>query len=246
MSAYSAFWNYSSGNQLLAMWQLTERGLPVGPIATFRAWQDKGRYVKKGQKAIELCMPVTRKFERENAETGEKEVGQFRRFIFKRNWFALSQTDGDTYIPDPIPAWDRTQALSTLGVTEIPFQMTNGNVQGYAQEMSIAVNPLAAMPDKTTFHELGHVMLGHTMEGHSLDTEATPRNLKEVEAESVALICLESLGLTGAEFCRGYIQSWKAEIPERSAQKIFNAADKILKAGRMVEHDGTEDRQDYD
>ena len=47
------------------------------------------------------------------------------------------------------------------------------------------------------------------------------------------MLCLESLGLDGAEYCRGYIQSWLAgaEIPERSAQKIFHAADQILKAG---------------
>jgi hypothetical protein len=39
--------------------------------------------------------------------------------------------------------------------------------------------------------------------------------------------------MDGAEFCRGYIQNWLAgaEIPERSAQRIFAAADKILKAG---------------
>jgi hypothetical protein len=57
--------------------------------------------------------------------------------------------------------------------------------------------------------------------------------LKEVEAESVALLCLESLGMDGAEYCRGYTQNWLqgATIPERSAQRIFSAADKILKAG---------------
>jgi hypothetical protein len=54
-----------------------------------------------------------------------------------------------------------------------------------------------------------------------------------VEAESVALLCLESLGMDGTEYCRGYIQNWLsgATIPERSAQRIFSAADKILKAG---------------
>jgi hypothetical protein len=49
------------------------------------------------------------------------------------------------------------------------------------------------------------------------------------------------LGLDGAEFCRGYIQNWlrggsefNAEaIPEKSAQKIFRAADQIIRAGRF-------------
>jgi hypothetical protein len=100
------------------------------------------------------------------------------------------------------------------------------------------------MPDKTTFHELAHVVLGHTEARTLNDGDTLPRSLKEAEAESVAQICLESLGLPGARFCRAYIQSWLegAEIPERSAQRIFSAADRILKAGRRGNdaqgHDG--------
>ena len=91
------------------------------------------------------------------------------------------------------------------------------------------------MPDKTTFHELAHVVLGHTESATMNDGDTLPRSLKEAEAESVALICLESLSLPGAEYCRRYIQNWLsgAEIPERSAQRIFKAADSILKAGRQ-------------
>jgi hypothetical protein len=98
----------------------------------------------------------------------------------------------------------------------------------------VAISPLAALPHKTLFHELAHVELGHTAEADFNDTEHTPRNLREAEAEAVALILCESLQLEGAEYCRGYIQNWlKGDtIPEKSAQKIFGAADRILKAGR--------------
>ena len=53
------------------------------------------------------------------------------------------------------------------------------------------------------------------------------------EAEAVALLCCESLGLPGAEYSRGYIQSWGQgqAFSERSAQRIFHAADQILRAG---------------
>jgi len=72
------------------------------------------------------------------------------------------------------------------------------------------------------------------------DTEQTPRNLREVEAESVALLCCEALGSEGADYARGYIQTWLYRgigynadaIHEKSAQKIFRAADQILRAGR--------------
>jgi hypothetical protein len=154
----------------------------------------------------------------------------------------LAQTDGEPYQPVAVPAWGRARALSTLNVEEIPFEMMNGNCQGYARGRQIAINPLAQMPAKTTFHELAHVELGHTSEAVH-DSETLPRNLKEVEAECVALLCLESLGMDGAEYCRGYIQSWLQgdNIPERSAQRIFATADKILKAG-IVKNDGEEVR----
>ena len=92
---------------------------------------------------------------------------------------------------------------------------------------------IAALPLRTAFHELAHVVLGHTTEGDVNDGEALARNIREVEAEAVALICCESLGLDGSEYCRGYIQDWLSggSIPERSAQRIFRAADQILRAG---------------
>ena len=59
MQAYSAFHHYSLGNQLLALFECNARGIEPGPINTFLAWKELGRYVKKGERAITLCMPVT-------------------------------------------------------------------------------------------------------------------------------------------------------------------------------------------
>src|SRR5260370_650154 len=145
MDAYSAFWNYSVGNQILALVQCQLRGIQPGPINTFPKWQALGRVVKRGERALILCMPLTRK--RRNDES----------------------TDND-----------------------------------------------------------------------QLHEEQTPRNLREVEAEAVALLCCEALGLDGVDYARGYIQNWLYQgigydaeaIPEKSAQKIFRAADQILRAGR--------------
>ena len=84
------------------------------------------------------------------------------------------------------------------------------------------------------FHELAHVLLGHTSEGQQADGDLTPRNLRECEAEAVALLCWAALELPGLDQCRGYIQAWWGqgyEIPERSAQRILKTADQILKAG---------------
>jgi antirestriction protein ArdC len=242
MKAYTLFHNYSLGNQLLALFQATERNIPLGPIASFNRWKELGRWVKKGEKAITLCMPIIckRTEKGEDGHQSETEI-TFKRFVFKRNWFMLSQTDGAEYLPPAIPAWNRARALTALNVEEIAFELINGNCQGYAKGRQIAINPLAQMPAKTTFHELAHIELGHTTEAVH-DSETLPRNLKEVEAEAVALLCLESLGMDGAEYCRGYIQNWLAgaEIPERSAQRIFAVADRLLKAGIDRKEGGAE------
>src|SRR5207248_523256 len=150
----SAFHGYSIGNQVLALVQCYMRGIQPGPIATFPGWKEKGRHVRRGERALVLCMPITVK--------GEAEDERFTRFIYRPRWFVLSQTDG----------------------------------------------------------------------------EQTPRSLREVEAECVALICCETLKLDGADYCRGYVQNWNRSgeaIPERSAQRIFHAAAQILKAGALTE-----------
>ena len=231
LRAYSAFWGYSIGNQIAALLQCGQRGIEPGPINTYPGWQKLGRQVKRGEKAIWLCMPLTRKLK---DETSGDEQTAIAAFVWKPHWFVYGQTEGEPLQPTPIPAWDRTTALAALAIQEIPFTLTDGNVQGYAQKREVAVSPLAAMPHKTLFHELAHVEMGHTAESEFTDSEHTPRSLREAEAEAVALLLCESLELPGAEYARGYIQSWLkgGVIPERSAMKILGAADRILRAGR--------------
>lgn len=233
-SAYRRFHGYSLGNQFAALLQCHVRGLDPGPIATLQRWNALGRSVKKGEHALVLCMPVT---VRTASSEDSRDDGRPRLrtvFIWKPRWFVLAQTDGAPFEDTlAVPAWDSTRALEGLNVTRVPFQHPDGNVQGYARERTVAVSPLAALPMKTLFHELGHVLL-HNTETLEADRAELPRSIVEAEAEAVALLCLEALPLPGAEFARGYIQSWLGPgqtFSERSAQRVFKAADTILRAG---------------
>lgn len=233
---YSAFHNYSFHNQLLAMFQCCERGLSLGPISTFNGWREKGYVVKKGQKALSLWMPWTKRTK--NEETGEE---SFKRLFFVKNlWFVFGQVqplEGEKQkdISAKISEWDKETALRILGISEKPFEMLSGNCQGYAIGNSIAINPLAEFPHKTTFHEMAHVQLGHTKDGKKIvDGEVLDRNIMEVEAETTAY-CLTSLfDLPGQEESRGYIQHWikGKEIPEENAKRIFKVVNQIMDAGR--------------
>lgn len=231
-AAYTAFHNYSLGNQVLAMFQCMTRGITPGPIATFKRWQEMGRSVRKGEHALQLCRP-TGTFRRTVTDdvTGEETTVQgATRFAYPRAWFVLDQTDGPS-VPEFTPAadWTVERATASLDISTRPFDHLNGNVQGYSTASTITVSPLAFNPTKTAIHEMAHVVLRHT--------EQADRYMREVEAESVALLVLAALGLPGAEHARGYIQEWNhgtQRLSEDTCRRVFSAADKILTAGRVA------------
>jgi antirestriction protein ArdC len=238
-SAYSKFYNYSVGNQLLAWIQCVDRGIEVGPIATYKKWNELGRKVQKGAKAISLYIPS--QFKVKDKDSSGKEVEKvIKYFALKPNWFVLSQTEGEDYVQEiKTPDFNVDLALSSLGITVEKFSHPNGNCQGYAKVESkvISVSPLAQFPHKTRIHEIAHCLLHSKDGGLFADGAELPKDSKEVEAESVAYIVISLLGLEGQKESRGYIQNWLGsnEIAEKSAQRIFGAVEKILKAGKPVE-----------
>ncbi len=96
MKAYSAFWPYSVGNQILALVQCQLREIQPGPINRFPKWQTLGRVVKRGERALTLCMPLTRK--RRDDESDDEQT--FTTFVHRARWFALSQTYGKELEPN--------------------------------------------------------------------------------------------------------------------------------------------------
>ena len=139
--AFSRFHNYSLGNQLLALQQCQLRHIEPGPIATFPRWKELGRYVRKGEKAITLCMPITVKAtkatepppEADNVPAKDEEY-ILTRFAYKAHWFVLAQTDGAEYKPEPVPGWNEERALVALDIRRVTFGMPDGNLQGYFSE----------------------------------------------------------------------------------------------------------------
>jgi hypothetical protein len=236
LAAYTAFHKYSFGNALLAPEQCIRRNLQPGPLNTYRGWLEHKRQVRKGEAGITLCMPMPFKRATRTEDPLEESTQPHicNAFRFCAYWLVLAQTEGEETCVPSIPGFDLDTALRALNITPTAFDEINGNIQGFARRRNIAVNPLAALPHKTTFHEIAHVVLGHTASETLVDGELTPRHLREVEAESVAMLCCETLGLDGAEFSRGYIQHWlkiEKEIPNRNAAHIFAAATSVLKAG---------------
>ena len=66
--------------------------------------------------------------------------------------------------------------------------------------ISDRLSPAAAT--KTLAHELAHIRQ------HADDHLSDSRDIREVEAESVAYMVCEALGLASAEFSIGYVAGW--------------------------------------
>lgn len=233
---YHCFYNYSFGNMLFLMYQ----GI-TSPVATFKRWSNQGRKIIKGSKAKSIWIPNIKKGTKEDI-AGELVEFSYTRFFAKACIFELNDTTGDDYYSPEVelPQFSKTKILNALEIKEIEFSAAQTlNTQGYAYSTlrEIAINPLAAYPVKTFLHEVAHCLLhAHDENGlviaHGLEI---PESLMEVEAESTAFIVGSFLGLLNEDaqlFSRGYIQSYLAKFPmqEKTCQRIFGAADKILKA----------------
>jgi hypothetical protein len=180
LEAYTAFHNYSLGNALIALEQCMRRNLQPGPLNTYNGWLERKRQVRKGEKGIALCMPMAckRNAQTEAVPNEAAEPQTCYAFQFRAYWFVLAQTESeDTPIP-PIPGFDIDTALCALNITRAPFDELNGNIQGFARGREIAVNPVAALPRKTTLHELAHVVLGHTTSEELVDSEQTAKHIR--------------------------------------------------------------------
>ena len=240
-NVYSRFHDYSITNMLLFLMQGIRE-----PVASYSRWKSLGRQVVRGARAKQVIVPVLVNEQPPEEEELEEPIEEKRERIarligFKliNGVFALSDTDGPELAPKAARGWDLQTALDKLGVHEVPFNNTNGNLQGYSHGLEYAVNPIAVNRDKTIFHELGHIVLGHTL-GRALVGAEMHRGIREFQAEATAYLCMNELELMDdetASHSRGYIRHWLGvEQPDDKAiQRVFRAADAILRAGRVVE-----------
>lgn len=237
--AYNRFYDYSFGNCLLLYIQGAE-----GPVATYKRWQDMGRQVVKGAKAMEILRPITIK---KTGADGQVELGEdgkpkvFTKFKLVRAVFDYKDTTGEELPPIEVPEWSLDKALEKLEIERVPFHnylsLLDGNTAGYSYERKIALNPAAPYPFKTQLHEISHIINGHTSEENQGQYTAH-RGLWEFEAEGSAHLVGHELGVESeeeADVSRAYIQHWLGgeRPPESSIRKVFTTADAILKAGRL-------------
>jgi hypothetical protein len=238
-SVYSRFHPYSIGNMLLFRMQGVHE-----PIASASTWKRVGREVTNWRERKDVIVPVYTKEpptdpqEEETPAEKRERVARLIGFKAVRAVFPLSATDGPELPPQPTPSWDLQLALGKLGIREVPFDNTNGNLQGWSHGTEFAINPIAVNRLKTIYHELGHILLGHTLP-HRYEEYQAHRGVMEFQAEATAYLVMNELELMddeSASHSRGYIKHWLGEEqpPEQAIRQVFTAADRILRAGRVA------------
>ncbi len=156
--------------------------------------------------------------------------------------FDVSQTSGKE-IPNPFSELtgdiDASRkeavfaALKKITGAEFEFKDIQGGSKGYYSAAKNLIVIKTGMSDaqtlKTAFHETAHNLLHDPKK--KIVTAKSPRNEKEVQAESVAFMVAEKFGLDTSEYSFPYIASWsegkQLEQLKNSLQEIQAAAKKI-------------------
>lgn len=225
------FHNYSFNNTLLIAMQRPDATL----VAGFNAWKNKfNRYVKKGEKGIQIIAPAPIKEveEREKIdkdtglavlnENGEPEMERVE-YVVPRfrvtTVFDVSQTDGK-----PIPSLEvneltasvKDYALLTAAIEQVSpvpmrFDEIEGDAKGYYsdadKEICIQVGMGESQTIKTMIHEVAHAML-HNSDFMKQNGEEKDRLTKETEAESIAFTVCSALGIDTSDYSFPYVASW--------------------------------------
>ena len=225
------FHNYSFNNTLLIAMQRPDATL----VAGFNAWKNKfNRYVKKGEKGIQIIAPAPIKEveEREKIdkdtglavlnENGEPEMERVE-YVIPRfrvtTVFDVSQTDGE-----PIPSLEVNEltasvkdyallmaAIEQVSPVPIRFDEIEGDAKGYYsdadKEICIQVGMGESQTIKTMIHEVAHAML-HNSDFMKQNGEEKDRLTKETEAESIAFTVCSALGIDTSDYSFPYVASW--------------------------------------
>jgi antirestriction protein ArdC len=230
---------YSPMNQF---WIYLQSGADsVYPAGPFGTWKALGRNVIKGSKAKTVLKPVYIWKTEKDATTGQDKKVKIGPVNYTpiNTVFFYSDTEGEPLALEPVAEdWDLARALTVLDVKQVDYKLLDGNTQGYSTGREFALNPVAAHPMKTLFHELGHIVLGHTAEDKLAEYQ-THRGIKEFQAEAVAYLLAHELGLDNwdASESRAYVRGWLhgGEVSDKDIRQVFGAVGKILQAGRTPE-----------
>ena len=216
LAMLARFHRYSLGNVLLIGWQRPD----ATRVAGFHTWKRLGRHVKRGERGIRILAPIVRRRrkrgedeERQEDDDGDKteeEIAAFRSVAV----FDLAQTKGR-----PLEEFARTagnpgeyaerlrQFIERRGIG-LAFSDRTGGAEGYSTGGKIVVRRGLEPAEEFSVlvHEMAHELL------HQDDAaREQSRTVRETEAEAVAFVVCQAVGLEARSSATDYIHLYDGD-----------------------------------
>ena len=238
LAAMARFHSYSFGNIL----SIARQRPSATRVAGFYAWKELGRFVKRGEKGIQILVPMVG--QRRRKDTTEQETSTNREtkpapvlIGFRAVYvFDVAQTEGAD-----LPEFEhditgdvgehRERLIAFLNSQSITLEYTENIAPalGVSYGGKIALLPGQSKAEEfvTLVHEAGHELL-HKSERRTITTAT----VRETEAEAVAFIVGQAIGLEMGRAASDYIQMYAGnaallaeslEVVQRTSAVILDA-----------------------
>ena len=233
LKAVALFHDYSFGNIMLIAAQRPD----ATHVAGFQTWKKLGRFVRKGEKGIVIIAPMVFRAKDADGE-GEQDKGPQLRFraVYV---FDISQTDGEP-LPEPESVngdpGEYTERLRSFvasrGITLEEAEFLGG-ADGVSKGGTIILRS-GLSPAKTfsvLVHETAHELL-HRPGSTGGTGERPSKTVRETEAEAVAFVVNEAIGLQNGHAAADYIQLYDGNQATLAASldRIQKTAAEIIAA----------------
>jgi antirestriction protein ArdC len=232
LATVARFHRYSFGNIMLIM----AHNPDATRVAGFRTWKKLGRYVIKGQKGIVIIAPMLlhKNEKAASRQSDDEKVLRFRAAYV----FDVSQTDGDP-LPEPaavggnpnshtdrLREFVQTNSIKLEYASDAETQVALGNTEGasFGGRILLRENLSPAEEFATLTHELAHELL-HGKE----DRKKLSKSVRETEAEAVAFVVCQSIGLDVGTSASDYIQLYAGD-----KQTLAGSLDRIQKTATAI------------
>jgi N-terminal domain of anti-restriction factor ArdC len=234
LNAMSRFHNYSFGNVL----EIARQKPNATRVAGMYAWNQLGRRVKKGEKAIRILAPIIG-VQRRKDEEAEKDITKQNTRVLvgfrSASVFDVSQTDGadlpELHEVTGDVGESRERLVSFIEAQSITL-VYNEKIApalgiSYGGRIAILPGQPEAEEFSTLVHELAHEML-HKAERRT----ATTKTVRETEAEAIAFVVSKAVGLKTGSASADYIHLYhgNASLLAESLEVIQRTSAVILAA----------------
>jgi antirestriction protein ArdC len=227
------FHTYSFGNVMLIARQKPD----ASNVAGIRTWNSLGRFVKRGEKGILILAPMVGKKRTKSNDTEPTEDAKGTEstlFGFRAVYvFDINQTEGKelpalTEVQGDVSGYRErlVQFVASQGI-ELNYAERIGPAKGLSHggKITLLLGMQPAEEFSTLVHEIGHEML-HRGDRRTLTT----KQVRETEAEAVAFVVCQSVGLQTGSTSADYIQLWHgdANLLRESLEAVQQTAAVIL------------------